>query len=68
MPQNIRQNFTQYFIMKTSKKRELRQIAFIHSSDIGFMKVYKKCTAKSFSYLLIDTTLQTILYVSEKVF
>ena len=43
--------------MKTSKKREFQQIKFIHSLDIGFMKVYKKCTAKSFSYLLIDTTL-----------
>ena len=40
--------------------QELQQIAFNHSSDIGlqdFMNLYKKHTAKSYSFLVIDTTL-----------
>ena len=36
VPKNIRLNSTHYFIMKISKKRELQQITFNHSSDIDF--------------------------------
>ena len=46
--------------MKIPNKRGLQQIAFNHSSDIDFqdfMNLYKKCTAKSYSVLFIDTTL-----------
>ena len=46
--------------MKISNKRELQQIAFNHSSDIDFrdfMNLYKKCIAKPYSFLVIDTTL-----------
>ena len=46
--------------MKISKKRELQQIAFNHSSDIDFkdfMNLYKKCTAKLYSFLVTDPTL-----------
>ena len=46
--------------MKIPNKRELQQIALNHSSDIdfkGFIKVYKKCTDKSYSFLVNDTTL-----------
>ena len=35
-------------------------IAFDHPSDIDFqhfMKLYKKCTAKPYSFLVIDSTL-----------
>ena len=49
-----------YFFMKTPNKSELQQIAFNHSSDIGFqdfMNLYKKCTAKPYSFLVIDITL-----------
>ena len=49
-----------YFIMKIPNKRELQQTAFNHSSDIDFqvfMNLYKKCTAKLYSFLVIDTTL-----------
>ena len=35
-PKNIRLNEIHYFIMKILNKRELQQIAFNHSSDIGF--------------------------------
>ena len=46
--------------MKTPNKRGLQQISFNHFSDIDFpdfMNLYKKFTAKSYSFLIIDTTL-----------
>ena len=46
--------------MKIRNKRDLQQIAFNHSSDADFqdfMNLYKKCTAKSYYLLVIDTTL-----------
>ena len=49
----------QYIVMKILNKRELQQIAFNHSSDIDFkdfMNLYKKFTAKPYSFLVIDTT------------
>ena len=57
---NIRLNSTHYFVMKISNKQELQQIAFNHSSDIDFrdfMKLYKKWTAKPYSFLFISATL-----------
>ena len=59
VPRNNRLNSTHYFIMKIPNKRELQQIAFNHSSDIdlkNFMNLYKKCSAKAFSFLVIDAT------------
>ena len=55
VPKSIRLNFTHYFIMKIPYTRELKQVAFDHSSDIDFsdfMKLYKKCTAKPYSFLV----------------
>ena len=46
--------------MKIANKRELQQIALNHSSDIDFkdfMKIYKKCIAEPYSFLVNDTTL-----------
>ena len=60
VPKNIRINATHYFVMKIPNKKELQQIAFNHSSDIDFqefMNLYKKCTEKPNSFLVIDTTL-----------
>ena len=60
VPKDVRLNSTHFFIMKIPNKRELQQIALNHSSDIGFkdfMKVYKKCTAEPYSFLVTDTTL-----------
>ena len=60
VPKNIRLNSTFYFIMKILSKRKLHQIAFNHSSDIdfkNFMNLYKKCTAKPYSFLVVDATL-----------
>ena len=46
--------------MKISNKRKLQQMAFNHSSDIGFeefMNLDRKCTTKPYSFSLIHTTL-----------
>ena len=56
---DFRTNSTHYFIMKISSKWEIQQTAFNHSSDIQFkdyMNLYK-CSAKPYSYLVIDATL-----------
>ena len=58
--ENIRLYSMRYFIMKIPKKQELQQIAFNHLSDIDFkdfINLYKKCTAKPYSFLVIDATL-----------
>ena len=60
VPKNIRQNATNYFVMKISNKTELQQILFNHSSDIdfhGLMNLHKKRTAKPYSFLVIDIAL-----------
>ena len=46
--------------MKVPKKRDFLQIAFNHLSDIDFQdftNLYKNCSAKTYSFLVIDTTL-----------
>ena len=46
--------------MKFPNKRKLEQIALNHSSDINskdFVRIYKKCTAEPYSFLVVDTTL-----------
>ena len=46
--------------MKIPDKWQLGQIAYNHSSDIDFndiMNLYKKCTPKPYSFLVIDVTL-----------
>ena len=60
VPKDVRLNCTHFFIMKIPNKRALQQIALNHSSDIDFkdfMNIYKKCTAKPYSFLVNDTTL-----------
>ena len=43
-----------------SKEKELQQIESNHSSDVefqNFMNRYKKCTAKPYSFSVVDTNL-----------
>ena len=59
-PKDVRLNTTHFFIANISNKRELQKIAQIHSSDIttkDFINIYRKCTGKPYSFLVIDTTL-----------
>ena len=46
--------------MKILDKREFKQTALNHSIDVNFkdfMKIYKKCTTESYSFLVSDGTL-----------
>ena len=46
--------------MKIPNKRELQQLAINHSSDMDFkdfIRIYKKCTDKPYSFLVNDLTL-----------
>ena len=46
--------------MKIHNKRELKSSAINHSADIDYkdyMKIYKECSSKSYSFLTIDTKL-----------
>ena len=59
VPRDVRLNSTHFFIMKIPNKRELQQIALKYSPDIDFkdfMKIYKTCTAKPYSFLVNDIT------------
>ena len=60
VPKDVRLNSTHYSIMKIPNKWELKQIASHDSSDIefkDFMNLYKKCTKKPYSFLVIDASL-----------
>ena len=60
VPKDVRLNSTHFFIMKIPNKRELQQMVLNHSSDIDFkdfMKIYKKYTKESCSFLVNDTTI-----------
>ena len=60
VPKVVRLNSTHFFIMKILNKRELQQIVLNHSSDVNFkdfFKIYKKYTAKPYSFLVNDATL-----------
>ena len=60
IPKDVKNNSTHFFIIKIPNKRELQQIAINHSSDINtrdFIEIYRKCTNKPISFLVIDTTL-----------
>ena len=53
VPKDLTLIFTHFFIVKIQNKQELQQIAFSHLVDIGFedfMNLYKKCTAKPYSF------------------
>ena len=59
IPKDVRLNTT-HFLLQNPKKRELREIATNHSSDIStkdFINIYRKYTIESYSFLVNDTTL-----------
>ena len=60
VPKYVRLNSTHYLIMKINNRRELENIATNHSADIdykNFMKIYRECIKKPYSFLTIDSTL-----------
>ena len=59
VPKNIRLISADYSIMTIPNEQELPKISFNNLSDIDFkdfMNLYKKNIAKSYSFLVIDTT------------
>ena len=60
VPKDVRLNSTHFFVLKIPNKRELRETALNHSSDIDFqdfLNLYKQFTAKPYSLLVNDTVL-----------
>ena len=60
LPKDVRLNITNFFITKIPNKREHQQIALNYSSDISIkdsFNIYKKWTAKPYSFLVNDATL-----------
>ena len=60
IPKDVRLNTTHFFIAKIPNKKELREIAINHLSDIStedFINNYRKCTAEPYSFLVNDITL-----------
>ena len=60
VPKSVTLNLTYLFIIKIPNKWELEQIALNDSSNIdfmNFMNFYKKSTTKSYTFLVINTTL-----------
>ena len=60
VPKVVRLNSTHYFIMKINNRKELQNIPINHSADIdynNFVRIYRECTRKPYSFLTIDTTL-----------
>ena len=60
VPKDVRLNSTHYLILKINNKRELQNIAINYSADIdhnNFVKIYRECTKKPYSFLTINTTL-----------
>ena len=55
---DVRLSSTNYLILKINNKEELQNIAINYSADIDykdFMKIYRECSKKPFSFLTIDT-------------
>ena len=60
VPKDVRLNSTHYLIMKINNRKELQNIAINHSADIDykhFVRIYRQCTRKPYTFLTIDTTL-----------
>ena len=57
---DVRLNSTYYLVMKINNRKELQNIAINHSADIDyndFVRIYKECRRKPYSFLTIDKTL-----------
>ena len=60
VPKDVRLNLTRCLIMKINNRKELKNITINDSAGIDskdFMKIYRECTKKLYSFLTIDTIL-----------
>ena len=59
IPKDVSLDTTHFFISKIPNTREIKQIAINHSSDVStkiFKNIYRKYTAKPYSFFVNDTT------------
>ena len=64
VPKDVRLNNTHFFVKKIPNKRELKQIAINHSSDINtkdFTNIYREYAADPYSFLVNDLHLHQII-------
>ena len=64
VPKDVRLNSTHYLIMKSNNKKELQNIAIVHSADIDykdFLKIYRECTKEPYSLFTIDICYQQVI-------
>ena len=60
VPKDLRLNTKHFFIIKIPDKQELQYSVINHLSDTDFQEIkrlYRKCSAHIYSFLVIDTTL-----------
>ena len=60
VPKDVRLNATHYLVRKINSRKELINIVLNHSVDIdyhSFVRIYRECTRKPYSFLTIDTAL-----------
>ena len=60
VPKDFRLNSTHLFILKIANEKQFQHITLNHSLDINskyFLKIYIKCTAEKYSFLVNDSTL-----------
>ena len=60
VPKDVWLNSIHYLIMKINNRKESENITINHSEDIDyndFVRIYKECTKKAYSFLTIDYTL-----------
>jgi ribosomal silencing factor RsfS len=61
MPKDLRINCDYFIITKTSRKKELTEIAKDNTTDISheeFLKIYRDATNEPYSFLVIDLKTQ----------
>ena len=59
-PKDVRLNLPHYLIMKINNRKKSQNIAINVLTDIDyndFVRIYRECTRKPYSFLTIDTTL-----------
>ena len=55
---DVRLNSTHYLIMKINNRKKLQNTAINHSAEFDyndFMRIYRECTRKPYSFLTVDT-------------
>ena len=60
VPKDVRLNLPHCLIMKINNRKKLQNIAINVLTDIdcnNFVRIYRECTRKPYSFLTIDTTL-----------